>query len=97
MNTYKEGTTVRISAEFRVNSVLTSPTTLELIINGSTFPDNNTSKLTEADVVNDSIGKYHYDVVDTKPGKHSYYWRGYGSVIAFDGDYFFVQGFKMEL
>ena len=92
MNTYKEGITVRVTANFYTDNVLTNPTTLELHIEGP-----QTLLLSISGVVNPRTGNFHYDIVNVLPGIYQYYWRGTTGVFAWSGDNFRVNAFKKSL
>ena len=75
-NTYHVGDKVRMSATFELANVLTDPTTVSLKIiagEGSWYA---------SPIVNDSVGKYHYDLIFTLPGTFRYRFFGVGAVTA---------------
>ena len=92
MNDYPEGSTVRLSGKFYADNEVMDPTTLTLIVEGR-----RNLELKKNDVVKEADGIYHYDLVSLEPGKYAYYWRGYGSLVAFEGNFFMVSEFKMNL
>lgn len=92
MNTYPEGSTVRVAAQFYSDSEPADPTSLTLIVNGRLDIE-----LTQDDVVKDTVGVYHFDLANLEHGVYTYYWRGYGNLITFEGEQFTVDQFKMDL
>lgn len=76
---YDEGDTVRTTATFKVGGVLTDPSTLVLkyktpagVITTKTFG-------TDAEVVKDSVGVYHFDLTLSAQGDWWYRWQSTGT------------------
>ena len=75
-NTYHVGDTIRMSATFELANVLTNPTTISLKITA------NDGSWYASPIINDSTGKYHYDLIFTLPGTFKYRFYGTGAVVA---------------
>jgi hypothetical protein len=73
-NTYEVGDLVRLSAEFRIGSTLTNPTSVVVTLKD---PDGTT---TSPSAVNDGTGLYYADVTLNKPGVWHYRFQGTGAV-----------------
>lgn len=93
MNTYPEGSTVRVNAIFSEDGISTSPTTLELHIDGPQTE----LVLSITDVTSSSPGSFQYDIVNVVAGIYKYYWRGTAGVLSWSGDLFEVVAFKKGL
>ena len=83
-STYHSLDTVRISADFYLNNVLTDPTTVVLEVAN---PDGATIRTP----VNDSVGKYSYTWIPTMVGKYVYKWTASGAVVTTGNGEFYVK------
>jgi uncharacterized protein YfaS (alpha-2-macroglobulin family) len=83
-NLYKKGQKVRCAAMFRVNGVLTDPTSVTF---KSKDPSGNVSTETP---VRDSTGNYHVDVTTDENGEWPYRFEGTGLCTAVEEDVFVV-------
>jgi len=73
---YRSGQTVRVSAEFKnLNGDLLDPTKVVLIITNSQFATDYSPE-----VIRDSLGKYHFDLLLDEPdGHYVYHWEGHSA------------------
>jgi len=76
-NLFDVGDKIRLSVNIKVLGVDTDPTVLTFkikdpdgVVTESIFPTN---------IVNDSLGNFHIDVLITKPGRHVYRWEATGT------------------
>ena len=76
INSYTVGQLVRASAQFRVGSTLTDPTSVT-----ATHKDPN-GVLTSLSVTNDGTGLRHADVTPATKGRHVVRWVGTGACVA---------------
>lgn len=89
INTYPVLERVRLSVTFEDainNLVPVDPSAVTLAL---TTPDGTVSNVSGSDIINDSVGKYHYDLTVTAAGLWIYRWQGTGAVIASSGNGFF--------
>lgn len=90
MNYYKLGQKVRMVGTFKVNGVLTDPTTVTCKVMD---PSKNVSTYvygTNNELVKDSTGVYHVDVVTDEKKQWSFRFEGTGACVAVDEDDFGV-------
>lgn len=91
MNYYKLGQKVRLIVNFKVNGVLTDPTTVTCKIMD---PSKNVTTYiygTDAALVKDSTGIYHVDVVTDEKKQWNYRFEGTGVCTAVEESAFGVQ------
>lgn len=81
MNEYDFGGTVTLRGTFKVDSVLTDPTTITLTV---TDPSGDETEYTyaEAEVTKDSTGIYSKALACSEVGEWAYTWTGTGDVAA---------------
>jgi hypothetical protein len=90
MALHQIGDTVRLSTTFKVGTVLTDPTDVELVIRE---PDGTetTEAYSPGDIVRDSVGAFHCDVVVDAAGIWSWKWTGTGTAAGIDEGTFTVE------
>jgi hypothetical protein len=91
MNYYKLGQKVRLIVNFKVNGVLTDPTTVTCKIMD---PSKNVTTYVygaDAALVKDSIGVYHVDVITDEKKQWNYRFEGTGVCTAVEESAFGVQ------
>lgn len=83
MNRYEVNNLIRLSVQFQVliGSVPVDPTSVKLLVKK---PDQTVDTYTLADgqVIRDSVGNYHYDLVNAQCGYYYYQFEGGGNIIA---------------
>jgi hypothetical protein len=83
VNTYVLGSAPEVRAEFRVNDVLTNPTTLKLTIQHPDGTEEVTNAPTPtsppAPIIFDSTGVFHAEFVADEAGVWAYRWEGTGA------------------
>jgi len=82
INLYKKGQKVRCSVEFKVDDVLTDPTTVTF---KSKKPTGTITTLvfgTDTAVVKDAVGQYHVDVTTDEKGEWNFRFEGTGACTA---------------
>lgn len=88
MPSYQPGDTVRLATTFTVGSTLTDPTAVSLTVRE---PDGTSTTLTygdDAELVKDSTGTYHADIVADALGLWTWKWEGTGTAAGIDeGDF----------
>jgi hypothetical protein len=84
------GDTVRLSTTFTVGDVLTDPTDVELVIRE---PDGTetTEAYSPGDIVRDSVGAFHLDLVVDAAGMWLWKWTGTGTAAGVDEGSFTVE------
>ena len=91
MNLYEQGNVVRVSVVFKnAAGVPTDPTAVTLRLRK---PDTTVITYTYqsgAEIVRDSAGAFHADIVVNKRGTWEYKWMGTGAVVASDENSFEV-------
>lgn len=88
---YNEGSTVRIIGEFRnVDNVLTNPGNVRVRVRspGLVITENTYAA---GQVINDSLGIFHYDVIVGEPGQWVFYVIGEDGATASEGGMFHVR------
>jgi hypothetical protein len=90
MALHQIGDTVRLSTTFKVGTVLTDPTDVELVIRE---PDGTetTEAYSPGDIVRDSVGAFHCDLVVDAAGIWSWKWTGTGTAAGVDEGSFTVE------
>jgi len=91
INYYKMGQKVRVTCEFKVSDVLTDPTTVKCKIMD---PSRNVTTYvygTDAELVKDSTGLYHVDIVTDEVQEWNFRFEGTGSCVAVEESTFGVR------
>jgi hypothetical protein len=92
---YDIGDMVRCSVIFKnLNDAVIDPTTITLKIKLPNATVLEYVYLTEAGLIKDSVGNYHYDFLITMDGMHIFKWIGTGNVYAVEESSFFVNPTK---
>lgn len=76
---YIEGDLIRVTAKFKVGTVLTDPTTVKVKVKNPAGTITTKTYLTDAEVVKDSAGIYHYDITLNASGSWWYRWESTGA------------------
>lgn len=79
---YKKGQKVRCSVEFKVDSVLTDPTTVTFKYKKPSGTITTLVYGTDAAVVKDATGKYHVDVTTDEKNEWNFRFEGTGTCTA---------------
>jgi hypothetical protein len=88
-NTYEKGDLVRLSAIFSVSGTATDPDSVTVKVKGPDKVEVPKVYGSDAEVVRDSAGNYHYDLTVDQFGRWFYRWEGTGAVeVAKDGHLF---------
>ncbi|MDL1909699.1 hypothetical protein FBQ81_03245 [Chloroflexi bacterium CFX6] len=88
---YKRGQKVRCSVEFRVDGILTDPTTVSAKVKSPSGTVTTYVYLTDAALVRDSAGAFHLDVVALLSGQWHFRFEGTGTCTAVEESVFNVR------
>jgi len=94
-NTYDVGDSVRISGSFTVLNVATDPTAVLMKVKKPGATESTVYDYGQAQVVKDSTGKFHVDIIIDRSGRWYYRWEGTGACYAASEDSFMVRGQKV--
>ena len=83
MTTYYIGSNVRLTCVFKnAAGTSTDPTAVTLYVGAISGPVITSVYLTDANLVKDATGTYHYDYSPAKDGQHRARWVATGAVLA---------------
>lgn len=88
---FQPGDTVTLDTTFKVDDVLTDPTAVTLTVRAPDGTQTAYVYLTDAEVVKDSTGTYHADIVVDAAGIWAWEWEGTGAAAGVDEGTFTVE------
>ena len=90
INLYKQGQKVRCSVDFKVNGVLTDPTTVTCKVKDPSGTVTTYVYGTDAALVKDAVGQYHVDVITDEKAEWNFRFEGTGTCTAVEEQAFNV-------